>query len=98
MSDCKTPGAFYHFDFKPDGLSVSVDATLDLTPFQAREVEAQLHHAVENVLAPWWDVGRASAPRCKGCAVPGEPHTKACPFNRQGNKRVDKVQTKVSPV
>ncbi len=37
--------------------------------------------------------------RCKGCErTLGEYHTKDCPFNRQGNKHVDNVQTKVTPV
>lgn len=41
----------------------------------------------------------ARGERCKGCdQVLGERHTPVCPFNRAGNKRVDRVQVKIEPV
>lgn len=36
---------------------------------------------------------------CQGCGRRlSEVHTKECPFNRQGSKRVDRVQAKIKPV
>lgn len=52
-----TPGAQYHTDIAERSVTVRVDTPmpLELTEDQATVLDAQLHNAVEGVLALYWD-------------------------------------------
>lgn len=55
---CQTPGAQFTTHISSAGVMVGVelpiDNQLDLTPEQAQVLEAHLHNAVEQVLAPYF--------------------------------------------
>jgi len=55
---CQTPGAQFHTHVNSAGVMVAVempsDKSLDLTLEQAKVLEAHLHNAVEQVLAPYF--------------------------------------------
>ena len=53
---CQTPDSQFHFEIKDRSVSVSVDLpmSLDLTEAEATLLEANLHNAVELVLAPYF--------------------------------------------
>ena len=50
---CQTPGAKFHTEISPDkiGISVELPFLLHLTSKEAEELEANLHNAMEMVVA-----------------------------------------------
>jgi hypothetical protein len=50
---CKTPGAVYHTEVGPERVSIAVDLPkwMELDEDEARQLETELHTAVETVLA-----------------------------------------------
>lgn len=57
---CQTPGAQFHISIEARRVTVSVDMPhrFSLTDEQAETLDANLHNAVELVLAPHWRGGQ----------------------------------------
>ena len=53
---CKTPDAIYSSDISPDKVSMTVKLPikLSLSKDESEELEAKLHYAMEDVLAPYF--------------------------------------------
>lgn len=51
MIRCLTPGAVFHINISPRGLSVAVDASLSVSAEEAQRIEDQIHDAVEPIVA-----------------------------------------------
>jgi hypothetical protein len=54
---CKTPGAIYHFDInnKSVGVEVELPSEIDLDEEKAKELENEIHDALEDILARFFD-------------------------------------------
>lgn len=55
-TSCRTPGAEFHISIQPDRIECAVDLPVDLGLDETRAavLEADLHNAVELVLASYW--------------------------------------------
>jgi len=52
---CLTPGAIYEIKIEPGVIKARIrHPGLDLAETQAEDVEAELHDAIETILAPYW--------------------------------------------
>lgn len=53
---CQTPGAVFHTTITNNSVSCQIDLNkdLDLTEKQAKTLEANIHNALELVLAPYY--------------------------------------------
>jgi hypothetical protein len=53
---CKTPDAIYSSDISPEEISMKVKLPikLSLNKDESEELEAKLHYAIEDVLAPYF--------------------------------------------
>ncbi len=54
---CQTPDAVFHIEIKDKKLSIEIDLPmeLDLSEQDAKLLEANVHNALELVLAPYFD-------------------------------------------
>lgn len=53
---CQTPGAFFHISIQEEAIvaAVSFKRKIPLTPAEAEVLEANIHNALELVLAPYF--------------------------------------------
>jgi hypothetical protein len=56
---CLTPGAIYTTKVSDDTVSISVKAPFELDINDGKDLEDQMHHGIEKILAPFW-TGRNS--------------------------------------
>jgi ssDNA-binding Zn-finger/Zn-ribbon topoisomerase 1 len=76
---CQTPGAIYDTHINDKGVSVKVDLPLDLSEDEAELLEANLHNAVELVLAPHSKKGAWEPVRMGPSFHDVEPKIEECP-------------------